>query len=269
MKQRTPFQRIKVEEAIELAGREDALLLDVRTADAFAREHVAGAQHATLSGLSPLIMGTEKTRPIVIYCYRGNASQEYAQAFSDFGFAEVYSVDGGFEAWSQHKTAAASSLDAKLRQWLAAYQYPDGQIDSVAGNGTTPLMKASHIGDDDVVRLLIAAGASLNARNHDGNNALWLACVGGRMDIIDLLAAAGVDIDNSNDNGATALMYAASAGKADVVARLLAHGADIALESLDGFTALDMAATVECLAHLRQADRAKRQPVAAGSGAAQ
>ncbi len=153
-----------------------------------------------------------------------------------------------------------------MQQWLAAHQYPDSQIDSVVHNGTTPLMKASHIGEEDIVRLLIAAGAIPNARNHDGNNALWLACVGGRMDIIDLLAKAGVDIDNRNDNGATALMYAASAGKGDVVARLLSLGADTAPETLDGFSALDMAATAECLAHLRRADKAKRAPVAAENG---
>jgi len=35
-------------------------------------------------------------------------------------------------------------------------------------------MKASHQGDDGVVRSLIAAGARLDARNADGDNALWL-----------------------------------------------------------------------------------------------
>ena len=112
-------------------------------------------------------------------------------------------------------------------------------------------MKASHVGDDRIARLLIAAGARVNARNDDGNNALWLACVGNHLDLIDTLVEAGIDIDNRNDNGATALMYAASSGKAGVVERLLAKGADVSPETLDGFTALDLAQTIECLQLLR------------------
>ena len=39
-----------------------------------------------------------KDVPILIYCYHGNASQTYAQAFVDFRFSEVYSIDGGYAA---------------------------------------------------------------------------------------------------------------------------------------------------------------------------
>ena len=51
-----------------------------------------------------------------------------------------------------------------------------------------------------MVRALTAAGAALNARNADGNNAFWFACVGNHLDIIDLLVAYGIDVDNQNDN---------------------------------------------------------------------
>ena len=131
----------------------------------------------------------------------------------------------------------------------------------MSDNGSTPLMKASHKGENEIVRILIDAGALLDARNADGNNALWLACVGAHPDTMDALIEAGVDIDNQNDNGATALMYAASTGKAAIVERLLLARADIELETLDGFSALDMAATVECLTLLRRA--ARRQEEAA------
>jgi len=263
MRKRTPFQRINIDDAEKLIGSKTVLLLDVREANDFNGGHIAGAQHTKLSGLSPLITGTDKARPVVIYCYRGRASQEYAQAFSDFGFTEVYSVDGGYEEWSRRK-AAAPSIDHVLQAWLAAQGFPENQIDSTIHNQTTPLMNASHLGEEDIVRRLIAAGAALNARNADGNTALWLACVGNHLKIIDVLVGAGIDIDNRNDNDATALMYAASTGKADVVAHLLARGANTGLETLDGFTALDMAATVECLGHLRRAEKAKRNDMEIG-----
>jgi thiosulfate/3-mercaptopyruvate sulfurtransferase len=252
MRRRTPFRRIDVAEAKGLLERGDLLVLDARDAGSFEKSHVEGAQRISSANLSAVVGGTAKARSILIYCYHGNASREYAQIFSDFGFGEVYSLDGGYEAWCGQPPASGSSTpDAALQEWLAAHLFPAGGIDAVIANATTPLMKASHIGDRDIVRSLIRAGADMNARNADGNNALWLACVGSHLDIVDMLVEAGIDIDNRNDNGATPLMYAASSGKAAVVERLLAKGADVTPETPDGFSALDLAGTIECLALLR------------------
>ncbi|MDR3469067.1 MAG: ankyrin repeat domain-containing protein [Xanthobacteraceae bacterium] len=232
------------------------LRLDVRDPSSFENGRMDGARHVSHANLSALIAGTAKATPILIYCYRGHASRDYAQTFSDFGFAEVYSLDGGFEAWSK----APRALDAAppgpaLQRWLAAQGFPPGDVNAVIANETTPLMKAAHLGESAIVRDLLAAGARPEARNADGNNALWLACVGDHLEVIDLLVAAGIDVDNRNANGATALMYASSSGKAAVVAHLLAKGADTAPETLDGFTALDMAASMECLTLLRRASQ--------------
>ena len=254
MRPRIPFRRIDVTAAADLVRRDDVLTLDVRDAASFAKAHIAGAKHLSQANLPVFITAAQKTAPILIYCYRGHASQEYAQTFSDFGFAEVYSLDGGYEHWSRILEVTAPAVDDGLRQWLAAQGFPPGDVNATIANATTPLMKAAHLGHDAMARALLAGGAQVDARNADGNNALWLACVGNHLDIIDLLVAAGIDIDNRNDGGATALMYAASSGRDGVVAHLLAKGADTAAET-DGFTALDMAATVECLALLRHAGR--------------
>jgi thiosulfate/3-mercaptopyruvate sulfurtransferase len=252
MKQRIPFQRIDIEGAETLPLQSDPLVLDARDAVSFATSCIDGAQPVSSANLGAVIGATAKARPVLIYCYHGNASREYAQTFSDFGFSEVYSLDGGYEAWRTRPAASERKpLDASLQDWLAAQQFPAGEINAVIANATTPLMKASHSGDRDIVRLLVMARVEVNARNADGNNALWLACVGGHLDVIDMLIAAGIDIDNRNENGATPLMYAASSGKAEVVERLLAKGADVTAETLDGFSALDLAGTIECLALLR------------------
>jgi thiosulfate/3-mercaptopyruvate sulfurtransferase len=137
---------------------------------------------------------------------------------------------------------------------------PD-QPDTTIGNRTTPLMKASQTGNTGIVMQLIHSGADLDARNSDGNNALWLACVGASPEVIGMLIGAGVDINNRNDNHATCLMYAASTGKALVLAQLLRAGAHLHYETLDGFSALDMAATLECLDLLRRATRQARTEV--------
>lgn len=256
MRQRTPFRRIGLDEARPLLRRDDVAVFDVRDAASFARGSIEGARRISMANLSAVIGAMPKAAPVLIYCYRGNASQDYAQIFSDFGFSEVYSLDGGYEVWSkQPSLASRGTVDDTVRQWLATHGFPPDDINATIGNGTTPIMKASHAGESDILRRLLAAGARLDARNADGNNALWLACVGGHLDIMDMLISAGIDIDNRNDNDATPLMYAASAGKPAVVERLLLAHADISPETPDGFTALDMAASIECLTLLRQATR--------------
>ncbi len=256
MRTRTPFQRIDVPRAASLFTRDDLVVLDVRDAGSFDRSHIDGAQHLSSTNLSAVLGATAKTRPVLIYCYHGNASREYAQIFSDFGLSEVYSLDGGYEAWRTRPPASGNAaLDPELQQWLVAQQFESADVNAVIANATTPLMRASHRGDGKIARMLIAAGAQVNARNADGNNALWLACVGDHLEMIDTLVVAGIDIDNRNDNGATPLMYAASSGKAAVVERLLSNGADVTLETLDGFSALDLAQTMECLTLLRPKGR--------------
>lgn len=257
MRQRIPYRCIGVEEAGALVAAGAALLLDVRDAATYAAGHMAGARNIAFTNLGDIIGTTPKTQPVLIYCYHGHASREYAQALSDFGFADVASLDGGYEAWRSFESAraAAGSPDEALSRWLVSLGFPPDGVNATVENGMTPLMKACREGLCEMVAGLIAAGAVLDARNADGNTALWLACVGNHLGVIDALVDAGIDIDNRNDNGATALMYAASAGKAEVVERLLARGADPRPETLDGFSALDLASTVECLRLLRAATK--------------
>ena len=255
MRERVPFKCIGIREAKELLDRPETLVLDVRDAKAFRRGRIDGAQRVSISELSVILNGTARDTPVLIYCYRGHASREYAQAFSDFGFTEVYSLDGGFEAWRKPPPADGALLPDTLQQWLRAQGFPPDDINARIANDMTPLMKASQLAERDIVRALLAEDAQLEARNSDGNTALWLACFADNQEIINQLLDAGIDINNRNDNGATALMYAASTGKAGVVATLLEAGADTAPETPEGFTALDMAATIECLKLLRDATR--------------
>jgi thiosulfate/3-mercaptopyruvate sulfurtransferase len=78
MRQRTPFQCIGVGEAKRLVAGGDVLLLDVRNAQSFDRGHVEGACNVSMASISAVISATLKSRPVLIYCYHGNASREYA-----------------------------------------------------------------------------------------------------------------------------------------------------------------------------------------------
>lgn len=260
MKNERVFRRIDAETASQLLTRDQLLVLDSRDQASFDLARIVSARRLSSDNLDATLLGTPKATPVLLYCYRGNASQMYGQMFADFGFAEVYSLDGGFEAWQQlHPTSAPPALSPQLAHWLLQHGYPCTDLEAVAEHGMTPLMRASKAGDTAIALELIQAGASPYTRNSDGNHALWLACVGANLDTLDVLIRAGSVLDHQNDNGATCLMYAASTGKHAVVEKLLAAGAKPQLKTLDDFSALDMAATIECLRLLRSVENERLQ----------
>lgn len=258
MKNEPGFSRLSAAEAEALLKRPQLRVLDVRDANAFACEHIAGAVHFDGAKLDQAVRSKTKDEPMLVYCYHGHASQTYAQTLADFGYREVYDLIGGYEAWRSH-LAASAQLSAPLAAWLSARGFPSGDLAATIENRHTALMRACQLGELAFAGELMRSGAPLQATNSDGNNALWLACYSGHVELIDLLIASGIEIDRQNDNGATCLMYAASCGKTEVVMRLLAGGASLDLTSLDDFSALDMAANIECLQLLSNAARRQRQ----------
>lgn len=250
------FKRIDVTAAVQLLARGNVLVLDSRDQASYDLAHIPGAQRLDGGNLDTILINTPRTTPVLLYCYHGNASQTHGRMFADFGFAEVYSLDGGYTEWQRSQAKAAPPvISPQLAQWLQSHGYPCDDPDAVLDNSITPLMRAAKLGATGVILELLRAGAALDATNSDGNNALWMACVGESIEAMDILIRAGIDIDLQNDNGATCLMYAASTGKHAAAEKLLAHGADPLRKTLDDFSALDMAATIECLQLLRRVEK--------------
>ncbi|WP_395665464.1 thiosulfate sulfurtransferase GlpE [Methylocella sp.] len=99
--ERKSYRRVDVDGARAVMAQEGALVFDVRDPGSYGRGHIEGARHLTMDGLGEVIQKAPKAAPVVICCYHGNASQEYARILTDFGFQEVYSLDGGYEAWAR------------------------------------------------------------------------------------------------------------------------------------------------------------------------
>jgi thiosulfate sulfurtransferase len=91
--------RVSLPEAQELLNNANLYLLDIRDQAAYATQHIENAQHLTREQLIAFAATADKNRPVLVYCYRGNSSQSVAQYLSEQGFAEVFSLDGGFETW--------------------------------------------------------------------------------------------------------------------------------------------------------------------------
>ncbi len=98
------FQCVDAAAARTLIETGRVLVFDVRDVNSYGRGTLPNARHLSSATLSEAIFTTPKTQPVLISCYHGIASKQYAQMFTDFGFAEVYSLDGGYEAWARANT---------------------------------------------------------------------------------------------------------------------------------------------------------------------
>jgi thiosulfate sulfurtransferase len=93
------YQRLDAEQALAIMERPEALVVDVRDEQSFRSGRLPGACHLSNDNLAEFIENTDTTVPVLVYCYHGHSSQGAAAMLSGQGFNEVYSIDGGFEAW--------------------------------------------------------------------------------------------------------------------------------------------------------------------------
>jgi ankyrin repeat protein len=107
------------------------------------------------------------------------------------------------------------------------------QLDAPTRIGAhTPLHVAAEEGAGDVVKTLADAGANVKAVTSTGVTPLHFAAEAGTIDGIEALVAHGADV-NARETawGQTPLMFAAAKGRLDAVKALLAHKADVAVTS--------------------------------------
>lgn len=108
------------------------------------------------------------------------------------------------------------------------------KLDARNAAGDSALMLASLRGNTEIVRQLVAAGASFD---HAGWNPLLYAAFEGRLEVVEFLLEKGATPNALAPNGSTPLMYAARNGHEDVVIRLMKAGADLDLKNDQNETA--------------------------------
>ncbi|XP_057668460.1 ankyrin repeat domain-containing protein 50 [Diorhabda carinulata] len=109
-------------------------------------------------------------------------------------------------------------------------------------DGWTPLRAAAWGGHTEVVELLVKHGCSLDSVDAENRTALRAAAWSGHEEIVKILLQNGANVNLTDHEGRTALIAAAYMGHADIVEHLLNFGADINHADADGRTALSVAA---------------------------
>jgi len=133
--------------------------------------------------------------------------------------------------------------------------HPGTNLEAKAVNGNTPLMMAAYKRNRPAVEALLAKGAKVN---QPGWTALHYAAAAGDDEIVRLLLARGAKVDAvspPSSGGYTPMMMAAREGHDDTALVLIAHGADRLRKNTEGLTAVQLA---ERAGKTRVADTLKR-----------
>ena len=87
----------------EMASGQAPLVVDVRSAEIFGKQHVRGALNLPTSELSGALdqLPTDRNAPIVTVCNRGNMSLTGMLVLNSLGFTNVRSLNGGTFGWAE------------------------------------------------------------------------------------------------------------------------------------------------------------------------
>ena len=94
------YRTISVDDARALLAGNGATVVDIRDPVSFEDGHIDNAIAAETTDMNAFVAAQDKNKPLLVYCYHGISSRRAAQYFADNGFTQVYSLDGGYEAWA-------------------------------------------------------------------------------------------------------------------------------------------------------------------------
>jgi thiosulfate sulfurtransferase len=90
---------VDVDVAAERLTEGTALFMDVRDRDSYEASHIPGAVHVSDATIEDFLEETDRSQPVIVYCYHGNNSRGGTAFLLQKGFQAVCSMAGGFEAW--------------------------------------------------------------------------------------------------------------------------------------------------------------------------
>ncbi|RZV34911.1 MAG: rhodanese-like domain-containing protein [Chromatiales bacterium] len=93
---------VDTSDAVKLINN-DAVILDLRSADAYGRGHIVNARSIPHDELEAKIatVTKDKARPIIAVCDNGISSTRSVNFLRQQGYESVYGLKGGMNGWSQ------------------------------------------------------------------------------------------------------------------------------------------------------------------------
>ncbi|WP_018691626.1 thiosulfate sulfurtransferase GlpE [Algicola sagamiensis] len=101
------FKHISVADTAARYASDEVVIADIRDDQSYAAGHIEGSFHLSNGTIHQFMQHHDFEQPVVVVCYHGVSSQGAAQYLLEQGFEEVYSMDGGFEAWRKEQPFAS------------------------------------------------------------------------------------------------------------------------------------------------------------------
>ncbi|MDD2801900.1 MAG: rhodanese-like domain-containing protein [Methylococcales bacterium] len=96
-----PVQILTVKELQKkLQEPNELFLLDVREPTEFAYASIAGSVLIPLNQVPQRVSELDRDREIVVICHHGMRSMQAASYLDHLGYAKVFNLQGGIDAWS-------------------------------------------------------------------------------------------------------------------------------------------------------------------------
>lgn len=112
----TGLVNIDASQAVKLINN-DAVVIDLRSAEAFSRGHIVNARNIPGDELEGKVasLGQFKSKPIVTVCDSGVSSLRIVSSLQQKGFESVYSLKGGMTGWSQEGLPVVTGKKTKSK----------------------------------------------------------------------------------------------------------------------------------------------------------
>lgn len=96
--------------AKKVVNHEETLILDVRNTDEFDNWKIEGGKVEVinepyfnlLEGIEPVEGKFNKDQEVIVVCAKGGSSEFVADLLEESGYSNIYSLEGGMKAWSEH-----------------------------------------------------------------------------------------------------------------------------------------------------------------------
>ena len=101
------YNVITCEQLQSMLSDSSPLLLDCRKLNDYRTSHIDNALRVHDGLVESLLENGDREQPLAIYCYHGHTSEHLAEAFSNAGFTQVFSLAGGYDAWQARVASGA------------------------------------------------------------------------------------------------------------------------------------------------------------------
>ena len=108
---------VEAGDAVKLINN-DAIVIDIRSADAFARGHIVNAKNIPADELDGKVDQLEqyKTKPIIAVCDSGVTTTRAVSTLRGSGFETVFGLKGGMSGWGQAGLPVVTGKKTRSKQ---------------------------------------------------------------------------------------------------------------------------------------------------------